>query len=118
MSGRRLADDGKRLDALDVVYHLILYIKGRESEGGWAKDFVGWEGWRMTGSAVTAMDVVSSIKIILYREGVRGRGGSRSPASRGPADDGKRLDALDVLYRSFYINRGGVRGGEWSTSAS
>ena len=32
--------------------------KGREFEGGSALHFVGSEGWRMTGSAGTAMDVV------------------------------------------------------------
>ena len=29
-------------------------------------------------------------------------------------DDGKRLDALDVVYHVYYVLRGGVRGGEWS----
>ena len=37
LPGSRLADHGKRLDALDVVYHGVLYIKGRESEGGEGK---------------------------------------------------------------------------------
>ena len=49
---RRLADDGKRLDALDVAYHLIIYIRegvrGREG-----KKFCSVGPWWMTGSAWT-----------------------------------------------------------------
>ena len=47
MPDRTLADDGKRLDALDVVYHGVLYIKGRESEGGEGKIFCRAGGWRI-----------------------------------------------------------------------
>ncbi len=57
-SERRLADDGKRLPAMDVLFSRESFLRrGEFLERGWvpSRRILGW--W-MTGSALQAVDVV------------------------------------------------------------
>ena len=80
---RRLADDGKRSEELDVLLmcdsFYFIYKIGGGSGWGEGSMLAQIRGWRMTGSAVTAMDVVewSGAKI------GRGFGGGRARDSAG-----------------------------------
>ena len=73
-----MADDGKRFDAVDVLFLSTGGYEGRESEGGdGVKRFAGLGGWRkpwrMTGSALTRWTLHLEPEA-MKGEGVRGRG--------------------------------------------
>ena len=85
-----LADDGKRFDALDVATSVR----------------------RMTGSALTRWTLQlrsGGLKGGSLREGV----GSGFSGIEDLADDGKRLDALDVVWGTGGCKGRESEGGEW-----